>query len=184
MGRAYRLADPTAATSSSSRTRFHATCRSRAEDRPGTSRRRHLSGSPDALAELGAVLNRHPRRARRAQHQPDCGSQHTAGLRKAVVESGSPSARPSDGDGDRLIAVDETDTRSPVTDHDHLRSHGQGRGQAEEHLLVSTIMSNSPHCGLQEVRLRAATPPRWRPLLLEDMQRLGAVIRGEESGHR
>ena len=115
----------------------------------------------------------------------DCGSQHTADLRRTVVESGAAVGLAFDGDGDRLIAVDEKGTE--ITGDQILIICARmlkEEGRLKNDVLVSTVMSNlglTIACRKYGFRYHAAkVGDRY---VLEDMQRLGAVIGGEESGH-
>ncbi len=114
-----------------------------------------------------------------------CGSQHTEDLRKTVLDTGAAVGLAFDGDGDRLIAVDEQgrrDHRRP--DPDHLRPHAQGEGRLKNDLLVSTIMSNMGlSVAAKKYGFKHHASKVGDRYVLEDMQRLGAVIGGEDSGH-
>jgi phosphoglucosamine mutase len=90
-----------------------------------------------------------------------------------------------DGDGDRLIVVDESGT---VRDGDHVLAVCArallARGALKGGVVVSTVMAN---LGLERaltalgVRMvRAAVGDRY---VLEAMRRLGANLGGEQSGH-
>jgi phosphoglucosamine mutase len=102
-----------------------------------------------------------------------------------VVEQGAAIGLAFDGDGDRLIAVDEKGTE--ITGDQILiicAKMLKDEGRLANDLVVSTIMSN---LGLRIACKRygfenhaAKVGDRY---VLEDMQRLGAVIGGEESGH-
>ena len=72
-----------------------------------------------------------------------CGSQYTGSLSKSVRELGADIGLAFDGDGDRLIAVDENGQE--ITG-DHVlaicgRMYKQ-RGWLKNNLVISTIMSN------------------------------------------
>ena len=125
-------------------------------------------------------------------HYPDginindrCGSQHTADLEAEVVKREADAGFAFDGDGDRLIAVDETGKR--LTGDQILlicaRSM-KGRGLLNNNLLVSTVMSN---LGLaracREYGIERRESPVGDRYVLADMQAHGAVVGGEESGH-
>ena len=72
-----------------------------------------------------------------------CGSQHTADLEAEVVERKADAGFAFDGDGDRLIAVDETGAR--LTGDQILLICARSlreKGQLKNNLLVSTVMSN------------------------------------------
>ena len=141
--------------------------------------------APEALDELGADLAVIHDEPDGLNINRDCGSQHTADLRKTVVETGAAVGLAFDGDGDRLIAVDEkgaeiTGDQILIICARMLKEEGRLRND----LLVSTIMSNlglTVACKKHGFRHHAAkVGDRY---VLEDMQRLGAVIGGEESGH-
>jgi phosphoglucosamine mutase len=115
----------------------------------------------------------------------DCGSQHTADLSRAVVESGAVAGLAFDGDGDRLIAVDEKGAE--ITGDQLLivcASMLKAQGRLRDDLVVSTVMSNmgfSAACKRFGFTNHAAkVGDRY---VLEDMLRLGGVLGGEQSGH-
>ncbi len=141
--------------------------------------------APDTFTELGADVTV-------IHDEPDglnindgCGSQHTEDLRKTVVDTGATVGLAFDGDGDRLIAVDELGNE--ITGDQILMICAKAlkdEGRLKNDLVVSTIMSN---LGLRIACKRygfkhhaAKVGDRY---VLEDMQRLGAIIGGEESGH-
>ena len=141
--------------------------------------------APSAFTELGADVTV-------IHNQPDginindqCGSQHTEDLRKKVLETGASVGLAFDGDGDRLIAVDEKG--SEITGDQILILCAKilkEEGRLQNDLLVSTVMSNlglTVACRKYGFKHHASkVGDRY---VLEDMQRLGAVIGGEESGH-
>ncbi|MEA5153423.1 phosphoglucosamine mutase [Raineyella sp.] len=115
----------------------------------------------------------------------DCGSQHTQDLRAAVLANGANVGLAFDGDGDRLIAVDElgneiTGDQILVVCANQLHAEGRLRND----LLVSTVMSNlgmTVACEKYGYKHHAAkVGDRY---VLEDMRRLGANLGGEDSGH-
>ncbi|NLE09992.1 MAG: phosphoglucosamine mutase, partial [Actinobacteria bacterium] len=102
-----------------------------------------------------------------------------------VLENGAALGLAFDGDGDRLIAVDEkgneiTGDQIMIICAKMLKDEGRLKND----LLVSTIMSNmglSVACKKYGFKNHAAkVGDRY---VLEDMQRLGGVLGGEESGH-
>jgi phosphoglucosamine mutase len=141
--------------------------------------------APEAFTELGADVTVIHNAPDGLNINANCGSQHTDDLKRAVVESGAAVGLAFDGDGDRLIAVDETGNE--LTGDLILiicASMLKAEGRLTNDLLVSTIMSNM---GLSVAAKRygfknhaAKVGDRY---VLEDMQRLGAVLGGEESGH-
>jgi phosphoglucosamine mutase len=114
-----------------------------------------------------------------------CGSQYTQDLEKRVVETGSAIGLAFDGDGDRLIAVDEKG--KTITGDQILVICAKvlkDQGALKNDLLVSTVMSN---LGLtfacKKLGFKHHASKVGDRYVLEDMQRLGSVIGGEESGH-
>jgi phosphoglucosamine mutase len=114
-----------------------------------------------------------------------CGSQHTQDLRRTVLETGSVIGLAFDGDGDRLIAVDELGNE--ITGDQILiicATQLKKEGRLSNDLLVSTIMSNlGLKIACEKYGFRHHASKVGDRYVLEDMQRLGAVIGGEESGH-
>jgi phosphoglucosamine mutase len=141
--------------------------------------------APDAFTELGADVTVIHDEPNGLNINDRCGSQHTEDLRKAVVEAGAAVGLAFDGDADRLIAVDELGNE--ITGDQILMICAKAlkdEGRLKNDLVVSTIMSN---LGLRIACKRygfkhhaAKVGDRY---VLEDMQRLGAIIGGEESGH-
>jgi phosphoglucosamine mutase len=141
--------------------------------------------APAVFAELGAdltVINNEPDGL---NINADCGSQHTEELRKAVVESGSAIGLAFDGDGDRLIAVDELG-REITGDQIMIICANQLKedGQLANGTLVSTVMSNlGLSLACKELGFTNHAAKVGDRYVLEDMKRLNAVIGGEDSGH-
>ena len=141
--------------------------------------------APATFTELGAqvdVIHHDPNGLNINDH---CGSQHTQDLEKRVKETGAAVGLAFDGDGDRLIAVDETGRT--ITGDQILIICAKAlkdQGKLKNDLLVSTVMSN---LGLtfacKKYGFKHHASKVGDRYVLEDMQRLGAVIGGEESGH-
>ena len=115
----------------------------------------------------------------------NCGSQFTEDLQEHVRQSGASMGFAFDGDGDRLIAVDE---KGRAINGDQIMlicaRALKEQGRLKNNLLVTSVMSNlglSIACKRQGInRYESKVGDRY---VLEDMRRLGAVIGGEESGH-
>ena len=114
-----------------------------------------------------------------------CGSQHTEDLRQAVVDNGAALGLAFDGDGDRLIAVDEKGNELSGDQTLLVCARWlKERGRLKNDLIVSTVMSNMGlTVGLPEVRAEEPRGQVGDRHVLEDMLRLGGVIGGEQSGH-
>jgi phosphoglucosamine mutase len=141
--------------------------------------------APAAFTELGADVTVIHNEPNGLNINEDCGSQHTQDLRKAVVDSGAAIGLAFDGDGDRLIAVDEKGNE--ITGDQILiicAKMLKEEGRLANDLLVSTIMSNlGLRIACKKYGFTNHPSKVGDRYVLEDMQRLGAVIGGEESGH-
>ena len=141
--------------------------------------------APTIFYELGASVH--------AIHcEPDgininahCGSQHTEDLAAKVLESGADIGLAFDGDGDRLIAVDENGTRLTG---DHLMAicakMYKELGLLKNNLIISTVMSNFGFfTAMKKLGIQEGVSQVGDRYVLEMMQGKGAILGGEESGH-
>ena len=115
----------------------------------------------------------------------NCGSQHTLDLQRRVRETGAQLGIAFDGDGDRLIAVDEKG-REITGDQILLICAAalKEQGRLKNNLIVSSVMSNmglTAACKRLGIERHASRVGDRR--IIEEMMRLGAVAGGEESGH-
>jgi phosphoglucosamine mutase len=141
--------------------------------------------APETFWELGADIRVTHNSPNGININDKCGSQHTQDLREKVVESGAAIGLAFDGDGDRLIAVDEKGKE--ITGDQILLICAKmlkEQGRLKNDLVVSTVMSN---LGLRVACKRHGFKHHVSKVgdryVLEDMLRLGSVIGGEESGH-
>ena len=114
-----------------------------------------------------------------------CGSQHTESLRAKVLEIGADIGLAFDGDGDRLIVVDE---KGEELTGDHVMvicaKHYRIRGRLKNNLIVSTVMSNFGFgLALKAMGISYLASQVGDRYVLEMMQAKDAVIGGEASGH-
>jgi phosphoglucosamine mutase len=141
--------------------------------------------APTALRALGAdvhVLNAAPDGS---NINEKCGSTHPEGLAEVVLASSAQVGLAFDGDGDRVIAVDE---HGDLVDGDQMLAiiavdlHDRGllRGQA----VVTTVMSNF---GLQRALdpygIELVRTPVGDRNVLDELERRDLVLGGEQSGH-
>ncbi|MDY6971747.1 MAG: phosphoglucosamine mutase [Thermodesulfobacteriota bacterium] len=141
--------------------------------------------APNAFTELGADVKVIHNSPDGVNINDNCGSQYTQDLQRAVVETDADAGLALDGDGDRLIAVDEKGGR--ITGDQILIICAKmlmDEGKLRNNLIVSTVMSN---LGLKIackkygfIHHESRVGDRY---VVQDMQRLDAVIGGEESGH-
>jgi phosphoglucosamine mutase len=141
--------------------------------------------APEMFWELGAKVDSIHNNPNGLNINEKCGSQNTQDLRKRVVEAGASVGLAFDGDGDRLIAVDEKGQE--ITGDHILLICGrmlQSQGRLKNDLLVSTVMSNMGlHVACRKYGFKLHTSSVGDRYVLEDMQRLGSVLGGEQSGH-
>jgi phosphoglucosamine mutase len=115
----------------------------------------------------------------------NCGSTDPSLLQEAVRKERAHLGLAFDGDGDRLIAVDE---KGAVVDGDAIMavcaSYLLEKNQLSGHKIVATVMSNGgldlagAEKGFDVLRTRVGD--RY---VFEEMQRGGYVLGGEQSGH-
>jgi len=114
-----------------------------------------------------------------------CGSTHPEGLQKKVLEVGADIGLAYDGDADRLIAVDE---KGNLVDGDKIMVLGaidmKKKGKLAKDTLVVTVMSNiGLTIAAKENGINLATTAVGDRYVLEEMQKSGYVLGGEQSGH-
>ena len=114
-----------------------------------------------------------------------CGSQHTEDLSAKVRELKADIGLAFDGDGDRLIAVDETGEE--ITG-DHIMvicgKMYKEHGLLKNNLAIATVMSNFGFfVALRNLGIEPGTSKVGDRYVLEMMQQKGAVLGGEASGH-
>lgn len=141
--------------------------------------------APETFFELGANVEVIHNSPNGLNINDGCGSQHTQVLSKRVREVGADIGLAFDGDGDRLIAVDEKGRE--ITGDQILMICAcklKEKGRLKNDLLVSTVMSNlglklaCRHRGIKHYASNVGD--RY---VLEDMVRLGGILGGEDSGH-
>lgn len=141
--------------------------------------------APEAFRRLGAeviVINDAPDGR---NINAECGATSTASLSLAVVEHGAALGLAFDGDGDRVIAIDE---RGNSVDGDRLIALAalqlRNAGDLPGNTVVVTVMSNLGfHRAMQAAGIEVvstAVGDRW---VLEALDAGGYAIGGEQSGH-
>ncbi|MEJ2108610.1 MAG: hypothetical protein P8Z37_01615 [Acidobacteriota bacterium] len=114
-----------------------------------------------------------------------CGSQHTHNLAEKVRELRADCGLAFDGDGDRLIAVDESG-RELSGDHILAICGGmyKDRGWLKNNLIVLTVMSNFGfRKALEAVGIDYRVASVGDRYVMEMMQVSDAILGGENSGH-
>ena len=141
--------------------------------------------APKLFRSLGAEVTAIHDRPDGRNINHGCGSLHPESMQKKVVQTGAALGVAFDGDADRAIFSSATGKR---VDGDgvllaagrYLKSTGKLKGAT----IVGTTMAN---LGLERVLardgLRLARVPVGDRYVLEEMQRIGANLGGEQSGH-
>ncbi|MGD9211136.1 MAG: phosphoglucosamine mutase, partial [Desulfobacteraceae bacterium] len=114
-----------------------------------------------------------------------CGSQHPETLGKKVVALNADIGLAFDGDGDRLIVVDET---GEILSGDQILAicaqDMQQKGLLKKNRVVSTIMSNMGlRQALKKMGIKHQTTKVGDRYVMEEMLAADAVLGGEDSGH-
>ena len=114
-----------------------------------------------------------------------CGSQHTEALREQVLAERADVGLAFDGDGDRLIVVDETGVE---LSGDHIMAicaqDMKKRGELKGNLAVGTVMSNfGLHATMRKLGIELGCSAVGDRYVLEMMKEKGGVIGAESSGH-
>jgi phosphoglucosamine mutase len=106
-------------------------------------------------------------------------------LQKKVLAAGAQIGFAFDGDGDRLISVDE---QGQVRDGDYALAvcgrHLAARGQLKAGAVVTTVMANiGLDRALEAAGVRVVKTQVGDRYVLEEMLKIGANLGGEQSGH-
>lgn len=114
-----------------------------------------------------------------------CGSTCPIEMATKVRETGADAGLAFDGDADRVIMADETGT---IIDGDRMMAtiarRLKAKGLLEQNLVVATIMSNvGLEKALEEVGIRLLRTKVGDKYVAEAMDREGAIVGGEQSGH-
>jgi phosphoglucosamine mutase len=141
--------------------------------------------APQVYARLGASVATIFNTPNGININDHCGSQHVSSLQQKVVETGADVGLAFDGDGDRLIAVDEAG--KTVTGDQILAicaKHMKKMGKLENNLVVSTVVSNVGLKNLlSELGIGHVVTDVGDRYVLAAMLKHGAIIGGEDSGH-
>ena len=141
--------------------------------------------APVIFSELGAQVTTIHCEPDGININEKCGSQHTQDLSARIRELKADVGLAFDGDGDRLIAVDE---RGQELTGDHIMlicgKMYKERGLLAKNLIIPTVMSNFGFMvALKELGIQHAAAKVGDRYVLELMKEKGAVMGGEASGH-
>jgi phosphoglucosamine mutase len=141
--------------------------------------------APQIFSELGAVVDAISVQPDGKNINADCGSEHPQTLAQRVIETKADIGLAFDGDGDRLIAVDE---KGQVVSGDRILAICtkalKDKGLLKNNVVVSTVMSNlGLQIALQKLGIKHVITKVGDRHVLEQMIAHQAVIGGEDSGH-
>jgi len=113
------------------------------------------------------------------------GSTHPEGLAKFVTEKGADVGLAFDGDGDRLIAVDEN---GEIVDGDQIMfiigKHLNAVGRLKKQTIVSTVMSNMGfYKAVEDNDMHSVQTAVGDRYVVEEMRANDYNLGGEQSGH-
>lgn len=140
---------------------------------------------PELIRELNGeviVINDNPNGM---NINDNCGSTNPEMIKKLVLDTGADMGISFDGDGDRIIAVDNN---GKLVDGDHIlaicATHLKGNGKLSKDTVVGTIMSNMGlDIYLKENGMNIVKTAVGDRYVLEEMLNSGYIIGGEQSGH-
>lgn len=141
--------------------------------------------APQLFAELGAETESLNIQPNGININAGCGSEHPESLIDKVLETGADVGLAFDGDGDRLIAVDE---KGKIISGDRILAicakFMHANNLLNNNIVVSTVMSNiGLTMALKELGIKHLKADVGDRYVLEKMISSGAVIGGEDSGH-
>ena len=144
-----------------------------------------FQAAPDVFSRLGAEIFVLSDKPDGVNINDGCGSQHPAALRKAVLKHKAHAGFAFDGDGDRVIAVDET---GRVLTGDQALAvcavHMKQAGRLVGNRVVATVMSNMGlKIALKKQGIHLSLAQVGDRYVMEMMKSEGAVLGGEDSGH-
>ena len=141
--------------------------------------------APRFFTELGAKVEAISINPDGKNINKDCGSEHTQTLIEKVLKTGAHAGFAFDGDGDRLIAVDE---KGNVITGDQIiaicANYLKQKNRLKNNTVVSTVMSNMGlGAALKNLKIRHIMAKVGDRHVMEKMLSSGAVMGGEDSGH-
>lgn len=141
--------------------------------------------APETFMELGAEVTTLFDQPNGKNINLQCGSQHPEALAKAVRKAKAEVGFAFDGDGDRVIAVDET---GAVMTGDRIlaicAASMKKEGVLTNNLVVRTVMSNiGLGLAFESLGIDSVMTGVGDRCVIEELQARGASLGGEDSGH-
>lgn len=139
------------------------------------------SVAPRVMRELGAnviAINNTPDGI---NINAECGSTHPESLQKAVLEHEADVGIALDGDGDRIVMVDET---GKLVDGDGILYVLATQGKTKAEGVVGTLMSNMGlELALKDANIQFTRAKVGDRYVMQDLEANGWILGGEPSGH-
>ncbi|MEZ7517729.1 phosphoglucosamine mutase [Psychrobacter sp. NPDC078370] len=139
------------------------------------------SVAPRVMRELGAnviAINNTPDGI---NINAECGSTHPESLQKAVLEHDADVGIALDGDGDRIVMVDET---GKLVDGDGILYVLATQGKTKAEGVVGTLMSNMGlELALKDADIKFTRAKVGDRYVMQDLEANGWILGGEPSGH-
>jgi phosphoglucosamine mutase len=141
--------------------------------------------APRVMRRLGARVVALGARPNGTNINKGVGALHPEALQKKVRASGASAGFAFDGDGDRLISVD---AGGEIRDGDYALAiagrHLAARGRLKGQVVVTTVMANlGLDQALRAAGIRVVKTQVGDRYVHEEMQKVGANVGGEQSGH-
>lgn len=141
--------------------------------------------APEVFTKLGATVTTINATPDGRNINEQCGATHPAMLCSVVKSVGAHFGIAFDGDGDRLIAVDET---GEIVDGDHLIAISatvmKRRGTLRNNKVAVTVMTNIGfHQAMKKAEIEVVTTPVGDRSVLAALEENSLVLGGEQSGH-
>jgi phosphoglucosamine mutase len=135
--------------------------------------------APRAFEQLGADVHAIGDEPNGANINVGCGATDLASLQETVTRNGLDLGVAFDGDGDRLLAVDE---RGVVVDGDEIVAI-LALSLGVDLVAVTTMSNIGFHRLMEENGIRVVTTDVGDRYVLEALHREGGILGGEQSGH-
>ncbi len=141
--------------------------------------------APTVFSELGARVKVYAKTPDGENINNICGALYPENVAEKVLQDDADIGISLDGDGDRVILVDE---RGEIVDGDRIIGAAalylKSEGRLAKDTVVATIMSNyGLELYLKEHGITMKRTPVGDRYVFEEMQRCGAIVGGENSGH-
>jgi phosphoglucosamine mutase len=141
--------------------------------------------APDLLRRLGAEVHAINADPDGTNINDGCGALYPEVVADAVVRLGADAGVSHDGDADRALFADQ---QGAIVDGDQVLAACalamRERGGLAQNTVVTTIMANLGfHHAMREAGIDVVASSVGDRYVLEEMQRTGAVLGGEQSGH-